>query len=84
VHERILRAVQTGIVLVVLGAALFVFVKWVTLEYPIPENLGFLATVSTAIGVGLLLSSFVSYRLSRKMGLLDDQGHRAPHVTTAS
>ena len=83
-HTRILHAVQTGIVLVVLGAALFLFVRWVTLPYPVPENLGFLATVSTAIGLGLLLSSFVSYRLSRKMGLIEDQARRAPHVTTAS
>jgi hypothetical protein len=83
-HTRILRAVQTGIVLVVLGAALFLFLKWVTLPYPVPENLGFLATVSSAIGLGLLVSSFVSYRLSRKMGLIENQAGRLPHVTTVS
>src|SRR6185503_7474558 len=77
-HSRILRAVQAGIVLVVLGAALFLFVKWVTLPYPVPENLGFLATVSSAIGLGLLVSSFVSYRLSRKMGLIENQPGRLP------
>ena len=83
-HTRILRAVQAGIVLVVLGAALFLFLKWVTLPYPVPENLGFLATVSSAIGLGLLVSSFVSYRLSRKMGLIENQAGRLPHVTTVS
>ena len=83
-HSRILRAVQSGIVLVVLGAALFLFLKWVTLPYPVPENLGFLATVCSAIGLGLLVSSFVSYRLSRKMGLIENQAGRLPHVTTVS
>ena len=67
-HARILRAVQTGIVLVVLGAALFMFIRWVTLPYPVPENLGFLATVATAIGVGLLLSSVVWSILLEKDG----------------
>ena len=84
VRVRILRAVQAGIVLVVLGAALFLFLKWVALPYPVPENLGFLATVSSAIGLGLLVSSFVSYRLSRKMGLIENHAGHLPHVTTVS
>ena len=81
-HNRILRAVQTGIVLTVLGAALFGFVAAVSLPYPVPENLRFLATVTTAIGAGLLISSFVSYRLSRKLGLIDEHGRRS--VTTTA
>ena len=47
-HMRILRAVQTGIVLTMLGAALFLFVETVSLPYPVPENLQFLATVAAA------------------------------------
>lgn len=83
-HTRILRAVQTGIVLTVLGAALFVFVATVSLPYPVPENLRFLATVTTAIGAGLLISSFVSYRLSRKLGLIDEGPRRAANATTTA
>jgi hypothetical protein len=83
-HTRILRAVQTGIVMTILGAALFIFVGSVSLPEFVPENLAFVATVSTAIGLGLLISSFVSYRLSRKMGLIDEQARRAPGVTTAA
>lgn len=83
-HTRILRAVQTGIVLTVLGVALFTFVKMVSLPYGVPENLLFLATVTTAIGAGLLISSFVSYRLSRKLGLIDEQPRRAANATTTA
>ena len=83
-HTRILRAVQTGIVLTVLGVALFTFVKMVSLPYGVPENLLFLATVTTAIGAGLLISSFVSYRLSRKLGLIDEQPRRAANAATTA
>lgn len=83
-HTRILRAVQTGIVLTMLGGALFVFVKAASLPYPVPENLQFLATVTTAIGAGLLLSSVVSYRLSRKLGLIDERPRGATNVTTTA
>jgi hypothetical protein len=61
---------------------LFGFVAAVSLPYPVPENLRFLATVTTAIGAGLLISSFVSYRLSRKLGLIDGHGRRS--VTTTA
>jgi hypothetical protein len=59
-----------------------VFVATASLPYPVPENLRFLATVTTAIGAGLLISSFVSYRLSRKLGLIDEHGRRS--VTTTA
>ena len=83
-HARILRAVQMGIVLTVLGAALFLFVATVSLPYPVPENLQFLATVTTAIGAGSLLSSVVSYRLSRRLGLIDEPRRPATSVTTTA
>ena len=75
-HSRILTAVQSGLVLVILGPAIFIFVNEVPLGYPAPENLYFAATVCTAIGIGLLVSSLVSYVLSRRMGLINgDSGH---------
>jgi hypothetical protein len=74
-HARILTAVQSGLVLLVLGVGIFIFVAEVELGYPAPENLAFAATVATAIGIGLLLSSLASYVLSRRMGLLNgDRG----------
>ena len=39
------------------------------------ESLGFVGTVSAAVGVGLLLSGYVSLKLSRKMGLINGQSH---------
>ena len=75
-QNRILTAVQSGLVLLALGIGIFLFIGSVGLSYPAPENLGFAATVTTAIGVGLLLSSWVSYVLSRRMGLMNgDSGH---------
>jgi hypothetical protein len=74
-HGRILTAVQSGLVLLVLGVAIFIFVQRVPLGDEAPESLAFAATVATAIGIGLLLSSLASYLLSRRMGLLNgDRG----------
>ena len=76
-HTRILTAIQSGLVLVVLGSGMFIYVDKVDLPFPAPENLSFAATVATAIGIGLLLSSFASYLLSRRMGLIDGDGSRS-------
>jgi hypothetical protein len=39
------------------------------------ESLGFVGTVSLAIGLGLLISGYVSFKLSRRMGLINGQSH---------
>jgi hypothetical protein len=35
------------------------------------ESLGFVGTVSAAVGLGMLISGYVSLRLSRRMGLIN-------------
>jgi hypothetical protein len=73
-HQRILRALQAGLVLLVLGLGLFAYTFSRALPIEGEDALAMFATVSTALGIGLLLAAGASYALSRKMGLLDQQG----------
>jgi hypothetical protein len=75
-HERVLRAVQTGIVMVCLGVGIFLYLAGNTrFDRDTYESLGFVGTVSFAIGAGLLISGYVSLKLSRRMGLINGQSH---------
>ena len=67
---RILRSVQTGLVLVALGIGLFVLVDQRTFSIETTDGLMVTATVTAAIGAGLIISTVVSYVLSWQMGLL--------------
>jgi hypothetical protein len=79
-HTRILRALQAGFVGLALGVGLFILIGNASLTFGVPseferdaeDGLAVLATISTSIGIGLLLSAGVSYVLSRRMGLMDD------------
>ena len=72
-HAKILRAVQAGIVLLVLGLGLLGYgaIHAPALQREAANALGFFDTIVLSLGVGLLLSSLASYRLSKRMGLLD-------------
>jgi hypothetical protein len=61
--ERIIRSMQGGVVLTVLGLALAVTRR----------TLG-PGVVVLALGAGLLISAAVSFRLSKKLGLLQERG----------
>jgi len=63
----ILRTQQSGTVSLLLGGALFVLARGKSYQ----DGLAMVATVSAALGVGLLLASVLSYLLSKRMGLLD-------------
>jgi hypothetical protein len=76
-HQRVLRAFQSGTVMVCLGIGLFFYVGDVDLPFGAYENVAFVATVSTAVGLGLLLSGYISLRLSRRMGLINGTSHLA-------
>ncbi len=67
-HGRIIGAVQAGIVFLFLGAALLI------LRYQISnadEGFAILGTLSSALGVGFVLSAVASYFLSKSLGLLN-------------
>ena len=72
-HVRILRAVQAGLVSLVLGLGLFGYVTSVGngLASDTAEGLSLFATIVLSIGIGLLLAAAVSYRLSKRLGLLE-------------
>jgi len=85
-QTRILRAVQGGFVFLALGIGLFVLIGTTDLgfsDFPGDvrrgdEEAGFavMATIATSVGIGLLLSAFASYGLSKRLGLLDESDHR--------
>jgi ABC-type multidrug transport system fused ATPase/permease subunit len=70
-HVRILRALQSGIVLLAVGAGLFAYLALRTLPLEGEDAVAFFATLTTAVGVGLLAAAGASYRMSRRMGLLN-------------
>jgi hypothetical protein len=69
--ERILRSVQTGIVLIALGTGLLLL-AWYFEDGSRDDLLG-VGVVVLSLGVGFLLASAASYRISRTMGLLSLQ-----------
>jgi hypothetical protein len=68
---RILRSAQTGLVLTALGVGVFILTDQRTFSLEATDGLVVLATMATAVGVGLLVSTVMSYVLSKRMGLLD-------------
>jgi hypothetical protein len=64
--ERILRRLGTGVVLTVLGLGIL-GLTWKN------ANLLYLAVLFLALGLGFLISTGVSYRLSKKWGLLREE-----------
>ena len=70
-QARILRAVQTGAVLATLGTGLYLY-GWLTpgVRGEVTNSINAVATIFFGIGVGFLGSAALSYRLSKRMGLL--------------
>jgi hypothetical protein len=76
-HGRILSAVQSGAVLATLGMGLYLY-GWLTPAVPgdVVNGINAVATIFFAIGVGLLASAALSYRLSKQMHLLPSDEQR--------
>lgn len=72
-HVRILRAIQSGLVLLAVGVGLFVYAATRTLPLEGEDAVALFATLATALGVGLLGAAGASYRLSWRMGLLHNR-----------
>ena len=72
-HVRILRAVQSGLVLLAFGVGLFLFANARDLPGRADDGVVLFGTVATSIGIGLLLSASASYGLSKRMGLVDGE-----------
>jgi TRAP-type mannitol/chloroaromatic compound transport system permease large subunit len=78
-QQRVIRAFQSGIVMICLGIGIFMYLSSVRLESEAYESVGFVGTVSAAVGIGLLLSGWASLKLSQRMGLINGKPH-APVV----
>ena len=69
-QTRILAAVQWGLTLATFGVAIFILIGNRSFEPDTVDVLAFIATAALGVGVGTLLSSVVSYLLSKRMGLV--------------
>jgi predicted phage tail protein len=82
-QERIAGAQVAGLVLLVVGLAIFLYAGITSTELSYAgwyTTMMFFALVVPATGVGLLIASRVSYRLWKRMGLIEDK----PAVGTAA
>jgi hypothetical protein len=70
-QTRILRSMQTGLVLVTLGIAVFLLVTARSFSTEAVDAFVVIATAATAIGTALLISTAASYVLSKRMGLIE-------------
>jgi hypothetical protein len=68
-RERIVSAVQMGVVFVTLGAGFLFLGGQVALDVQKPFHA--IGVIMLSLGIGLLGSSIVSFRLARSLGLLD-------------
>lgn len=73
-HGRIIGALQTGIIFLMLGVALLIL----RYEVSVADQEGFvvLGTLSSSLGVGFALSAAASYYLSKSFGLLNGSASR--------
>jgi len=76
-HVRILRALQSGLVLAVLGLGMFLYSNSQALLLEVQDGVRLFATLALSLGIGLLLAAGASYRMSRRMGLLKAAGDGA-------
>lgn len=73
-HGRIIGALQTGIIFLMLGVALLIL----RYQVSVADQEGFviLGTLSSSLGVGFALSAAASYYLSKSFGLLNGSASR--------
>jgi len=70
---RILAAMQWGITLVSLGVAIFLLLAYRPYDEDTVDVLEFVGTIAIGVGIGTLISSVLSYVLSKRMGLVSDR-----------
>ena len=79
VGEKILSAVQRGVVLTVLGVGVLLL-SLAIYATAVEEFVRIVGGVCLALGLGYLCSSVLSYRLARSMGLLIPSGKSSPEA----
>jgi hypothetical protein len=81
---RILRSLQSGLVLLALGIGLFVLVAIRSFSIDAVDAFMVFATAATAIGAALLISAALSYVLSKRLGLIESSQPERDRETTRS
>jgi hypothetical protein len=76
---RILRSLQSGLVLLAVGIGFFLLVNERAFSIDGADGLLVVATAATAIGAGLIVSTAMSYVLSKRMGLIGRSHVRRDH-----
>jgi hypothetical protein len=66
--DRILRALQTGIVLLSLGLGLLFVGRYTTAD--VHDTLMVVGAIALSLGIGFVLSSAASYRVAASLGVL--------------
>ncbi|HEV8231823.1 MAG TPA: hypothetical protein VGQ75_05705 [Thermoanaerobaculia bacterium] len=79
VGEKIVAAVQRGVVLTVLGLGVLLL-SLTIYKTAVEEFIRILGAVALALGIGYLGSSAISYRMARSMGLLAPRGESVPET----
>ena len=69
-HTNILRSIKVGLILTLMGTALFVM--WITGAGTDPDE-GTGGVVLLGIGIAFLIGAALSYHLSKKWGLIKDE-----------
>jgi hypothetical protein len=84
-HIRILRGIQSGVVLASLGFGLYLY-AWFSPGVPaeVINTINAIATIVFALGLGFLVATVLSYRISKHMGLLAADGDRTRESTTTA
>jgi len=73
-QARILAAMQWGLILITLSLSIFLLLSSRSFDPDTVDVLAFIATVAVGIGLGSLISSIVSYLMSKRLGLVDRGG----------
>ena len=68
---RILRSMQAGLVLAALGIGFFILLDQRDFSLEAADGLTVMATAATAIGAALLVSTLMSFLLSKRLGLIE-------------
>ncbi len=68
---RILRSMQAGFVLLALGVGFFILLNERTFSIEAADGLTVMATAAAAVGAALLISTGMSYLMSKRMGLIE-------------
>jgi hypothetical protein len=76
---RILRSLQIGLVLLSVGIGFFILMDQRTFSIEAADGLMVMATAASAIGAAMLVSTAMSYLLSKRMGLIERPRAKRDH-----